>query len=193
MAATVADGSCNASAWRQRTYTDKCKAHDVKTQPGNVSDAAACCAACAAEPSCKIFVFCEAGAEACMKKQDHTANCKLCATGGTTSSVPGATSGTLHGGGPPSPAPGPSPPHPSPPPYPPTPVPPPGPKPVPVLGYRPHIIFNLVDDVGHYNFGWRGNPEARTPNIDHLVENGLILDRHCVCTGPCPPLSACLP
>ena len=37
-----------------------------------------------------------------------------------------------------------------------------------------------VADVGHYNFGWRGNKEARTPNIDSLVAQGLILDRQYV-------------
>lgn len=64
--------------------------------------------------------------------------------------------------------------------YPQPPLPPPGPPPQPVLGYKPHLIFHLVDDVGHYNFGWRGNEEARTPHIDSLVDQGLILDRHYV-------------
>jgi len=38
----------------------------------------------------------------------------------------------------------------------------------------------LADDFGHYNVGFRGNNEARTPNMDALVEAGLILDRHYV-------------
>jgi hypothetical protein len=109
-----------------------------------------------------------------------------------------------------NPAPGPPGPGPSPPdpegPYPQPPLPPPGPPPQPALGYKPHLIFHLVDgtfsplpflrfcsrprttncvcvcasDVGHYNFGWRGNKEARTPHIDSLVAQGLILDRQYV-------------
>jgi hypothetical protein len=48
------------------------------------------------------------------------------------------------------------------------------------LGYLPHIVFFLADDWGHFNMGWRGNPEARTPNIDGLVQDGIVLDRHYV-------------
>lgn len=48
--------------------------------------------------------------------------------------------------------------------------------PTPVLGFRPHIVYMLFDDVGHYNMGWRGNPEARTPTMDELVAEGVVLD-----------------
>lgn len=34
---------------------------------------------------------------------------------------------------------------------------------------QPHIIFHLVDDWGYNNVGYRGNPEAVTPNIDALA------------------------
>ena len=44
---------------------------------------------------------------------------------------------------------------------PPAPTPPPIPPAAPVLGYKPHIVFFLGDDVGHYNMGWRNNSEAR--------------------------------
>ena len=54
------------------------------------------------------------------------------------------------------------------------------PPPQPPLGYKPHLVFHLVDDVGHYNFGFRGNKEARTPHIDSLVAQGLILERQYV-------------
>ena len=171
---TAGGTTCVSSSWLQNTYTDKCHAQGVGNQPGNVADAAACCAACAAESSCETWVFCEKGSKECMKEQMGVVegkNCKLCSVlDGKLSSIKGATSG---GGNGPSPGPGPRP-------YPPTPTPPPGPKPAPVLGFQPHIIFNLVDDVGRYNFGWRGNKEARTPNVDYLVENGVILDRHYV-------------
>ena len=71
----------------------------------------------------------------------------------------------------PTPAPAPVPPTPAPVPTPPTPA------PQPAVGFRPHIIFHLADDLGHYNLGWRGNKEARTPHIDSLVQEGIILDR----------------
>jgi hypothetical protein len=65
------------------------------------------------------------------------------------------------------------------PPPPPAPVPPPAPPVAPPLGSKPHIIFFLADDYGHFNMGWRGNKEARTPNMDALVAEGVVLDRHC--------------
>eukprot|EP00036_Acanthoecidae_sp_10tr_P015081 CAMPEP_0206295298 /NCGR_PEP_ID=MMETSP0106_2-20121207/5093_1 /ASSEMBLY_ACC=CAM_ASM_000206 /TAXON_ID=81532 /ORGANISM="Acanthoeca-like sp., Strain 10tr" /LENGTH=580 /DNA_ID=CAMNT_0053725945 /DNA_START=6 /DNA_END=1748 /DNA_ORIENTATION=+ len=69
---------------------------------------------------------------------------------------------------------------PTPPPSPPPPPAPPAPPVPPPLGYKPNIIFFLADDYGHYNMGWRGNKEARTPNMDTLVADGIILDRHYV-------------
>jgi hypothetical protein len=42
---------------------------------------------------------------------------------------------------------------------------------------RPHIFMLLVDDWGHYDVGFRGNPEAVTPNMDALVAGGVLLDR----------------
>jgi arylsulfatase A-like enzyme len=50
----------------------------------------------------------------------------------------------------------------------------------PPLGYKPHLIFFLGDDVGHFNMGWRNNSEARTPHMDALVSEGIVLDRHYV-------------
>jgi len=43
-----------------------------------------------------------------------------------------------------------------------------------------HIIFMMLDDVGHYNLGYMGNQEFRTPNMDGLVKEGIQLDRHYV-------------
>lgn len=34
------------------------------------------------------------------------------------------------------------------------------------------------DDFGYFNSGWSGNPEARTPHIDALVQDGVIMHRH---------------
>ena len=47
----------------------------------------------------------------------------------------------------------------------------------PPLGFKPSIVFFLADDFGHYNSGWNGNAEARTPNIDALVKQGIVMDR----------------
>merc|ERR1711907_407162 len=47
-----------------------------------------------------------------------------------------------------------------------------------ISALQPHIIFHLADDLGHYNLGYMGNKEARTPNIDTLVKNGVRLARH---------------
>jgi arylsulfatase B len=41
----------------------------------------------------------------------------------------------------------------------------------------PHIVFLMVDDWGYADVGYRGNPEAVTPNIDGLVAKGVRLDR----------------
>jgi hypothetical protein len=100
---------------------------------------------------------------------------------GAKSSGSGCESGNIGGPSPPTP---PSPPSvPTPPPAPtppPTPAPPPTPVAPPPLGFKPHLVFFLGDDVGHYNMGWRNNSEARTPSMNALVREGVILDRHYV-------------
>ena len=45
------------------------------------------------------------------------------------------------------------------------------------LAKKPHIIFNFADDLGHYNVGWTGNQEARTPHLDSLAGSGIKLSR----------------
>ena len=52
------------------------------------------------------------------------------------------------------------------------------------------IILMLGDDYGYNNVGFahgpagndfgHGNPEMRTPNLDQLVKEGIVLDRHYV-------------
>ena len=42
----------------------------------------------------------------------------------------------------------------------------------------PHIIMMLADDLGNYDVGFH-NPLAKTPNIDALAADGVILERHC--------------
>ena len=51
------------------------------------------------------------------------------------------------------------------------------------------IIWMLGDDYGYANVGFPhgpnpGNPEARTPTMDALVKEGVLLERHC--TPPAP-------
>ena len=50
----------------------------------------------------------------------------------------------------------------------------------------PHIIMMLADDLGNYDVGFH-NPLAKTPNIDALAADGVILERHCESTrSPSP-------
>eukprot|EP01047_Picozoa_sp_COSAG01_P079983 COSAG01_NODE_15377_length_1345_cov_1.402087_1_plen_368_part_10 len=48
------------------------------------------------------------------------------------------------------------------------------------------IVLMLSDDHGYYNVGFphgplrRGNPEMRTPHLDRLAAEGIVLDRHYV-------------
>ncbi|XP_076113883.1 arylsulfatase I-like [Mytilus galloprovincialis] len=45
-----------------------------------------------------------------------------------------------------------------------------------VSAYRkPNIIFIVADDLGWNDVGWR-NPEIKTPNLDRLAKNGVILN-----------------
>ena len=41
---------------------------------------------------------------------------------------------------------------------------------------KPHLIYVIGDDVGWFKMGWH-NPDARTPNLDALVKEGVELDR----------------
>ena len=49
------------------------------------------------------------------------------------------------------------------------------------------IVFSLADDYGYNNVGFahgplnKGNPEMRTPTLDRLAGDGVILERHYVC------------
>ena len=42
---------------------------------------------------------------------------------------------------------------------------------------KPHICFILVDDWGQYNAGYRGDTQSRTPAIDLLAAEGIVLER----------------
>ena len=34
---------------------------------------------------------------------------------------------------------------------------------------KPNVFLIVGDDIGHYNVGYHGNSEAKTPNIDTLA------------------------
>lgn len=47
----------------------------------------------------------------------------------------------------------------------------------------PHILFLLIDDLGHAEVGWNRQEKTRevhTPNLDRLASDGIVLDRHYV-------------
>lgn len=54
---------------------------------------------------------------------------------------------------------------------------------------KPHICFILADDWGQYNAGYRGDSDSRTPAVDALAAEGLVLERFC--ESPLPRLSCC--
>ena len=58
-------------------------------------------------------------------------------------------------------------------------------------GSRPHILYALVDDLGHYNVQLT-NPEVKTPHLVELREKGVWLDRHYTYkAGKSTDLSSC--
>jgi arylsulfatase A-like enzyme len=40
---------------------------------------------------------------------------------------------------------------------------------------RPNIVYFLVDDLGYADVGFMGSKEVRTPNIDRLAKDGVVL------------------
>jgi arylsulfatase A-like enzyme len=43
---------------------------------------------------------------------------------------------------------------------------------------RPHIVFFLIDDLGHADCGFSGGKEIKTPHIDALAAAGAVLESH---------------
>ena len=49
-----------------------------------------------------------------------------------------------------------------------------------LAGSKPHLIFILQDDAGHYDYAFNGNPQAKavTANISALASDGIVLKSH---------------
>lgn len=52
---------------------------------------------------------------------------------------------------------------------------------------RPNIVFILADDLGYGEVGYNGQKIIRTPNIDRLAREGMILTRHYSGNAVCAP------
>ena len=59
-----------------------------------------------------------------------------------------------------------------------------------VSAQNPNIIFIMTDDLGWYDVGFNGNKEIKTPNIDNLAKNGVILNRFYSASAVCSPTRA---
>jgi choline-sulfatase len=57
---------------------------------------------------------------------------------------------------------------------------------------RPNILFIMTDDHGPWAFGAAGDPNARTPHLDHLAAGGGLLRNYFSMSAVCSPARACL-
>jgi len=56
---------------------------------------------------------------------------------------------------------------------------------------RPNVLLIMTDDQGYGDLGVHGNPKIRTPVIDRLASESVVLERFYVCPV-CSPTRACL-
>jgi len=52
---------------------------------------------------------------------------------------------------------------------------------------RPNIVFILADDLGYGEVGYNGQKIIRTPHVDRLAREGMILTRHYSGNAVCSP------
>ena len=52
---------------------------------------------------------------------------------------------------------------------------------------RPNIVFILADDLGYGEVGYNGQKIIRTPNVDRLAREGMIMTRHYSGNAVCAP------
>jgi len=55
---------------------------------------------------------------------------------------------------------------------------------------KPNIILIMTDDQGWYDAGFNGNEELKTPHLDQLASQGIILDRFYSASAVCSPTRA---
>ena len=66
------------------------------------------------------------------------------------------------------------------------------PKPVVPAGSRPNIVFMMVDDMGYADLSCYGAPDAKTPNIDALANQGVKFTQFYANGAECTPTRAAL-
>nr|XP_045361269.1 arylsulfatase L [Camelus bactrianus] len=59
-----------------------------------------------------------------------------------------------------------------------------------LFGSRPSILLLMADDLGIGDVGCYGNTTIRTPNIDRLAEDGVVLRQHLAAASVCTPSRA---
>lgn len=52
---------------------------------------------------------------------------------------------------------------------------------------KPNIVFILADDLGYGEVGYNGQKIIRTPNVDRLAREGMMLTRHYCGNAVCSP------
>lgn len=57
---------------------------------------------------------------------------------------------------------------------------------------NPNIILVMTDDQGWFDAGFNGNEIIKTPNLDRLAEDGIILNRFYSASAVCSPTRASL-
>lgn len=55
---------------------------------------------------------------------------------------------------------------------------------------RPNIVLLVFDDLGYGDFGYTGNRAIKTPNIDQVAENGVVLTNYYAPAAVCTPSRA---
>jgi arylsulfatase A-like enzyme len=55
---------------------------------------------------------------------------------------------------------------------------------------QPNIILVMTDDQGWFDAGFNGNGEIKTPFLDHIASQGIILDRFYAASAVCSPTRA---
>ncbi len=59
-----------------------------------------------------------------------------------------------------------------------------------LFSQQPNIILIMTDDQGWEDIGFNGHPELKTPHLDHLASQGIILDRFYAASAVCSPTRA---